>query len=383
MQKATVVVVLTASLLVGGSPARLERLQQREWLPRPDDQALQVYAEAIARIEQEALFSGGANDRGSIVAESLKAYLAEKDPFSDFLTPEEYAKFKQIGDRSYAGIGLEIERQRDGDTICYPFPKGPADLAGIKPGEGLVAIDGIPTRGKSLPALAALATGRVGTRVAVEIVSREGVHRQLTITRSSIDAKSLSEHSYESARTIRLLTFTPNTKQELDYLISNWSKTNPIIIDLRGCGGGDFHAAIDAAMLFVKRGEPIVSISGRGGTRSYASTIGREPPGQRVFLWQDESTASAAEVFIAALTENGRATSIGRTSAGKGTRQDIIELSGGAALILTTGYLLTPRGVKFDGHGLRPTYHISREGTNAMAYLKIVNALTGVAEPSN
>jgi carboxyl-terminal processing protease len=81
-------------------------------------------------------------------------------------------------------------------------------------------------------------------------------------------------------------------------------------------------------------------------------------------LWQDELTASAAEIFIAALVENGGATSIGRPTAGKGTRQDIIELTNGSALVLTTGYLVTPRGVQFDGQGLAPTYLIQQQPVN-------------------
>jgi carboxyl-terminal processing protease len=94
-------------------------------------------------------------------------------------------------------------------------------------------------------------------------------------------------------------------------------------------------------MLFLDKGEPIITVADRSGTRSYTSTRERTPPAHRVFIWQDELTASAAEIFIAALTDNARGISIGRTSAGKGTRQDVIELNDGAALILTTGSLIT------------------------------------------
>ena len=107
-------------------------------------------------------------------------------------------------------------------------------------------------------------------------------------------------------------------------------------------------------MLFLRRGEPIVSVSRRAGTQRYASTIDGPAFAQRVFVWQDEHTASAAELFIGALTDNDRATSIGRTSAGKGSRQDIVPLRDGSALILTTGYLSTPHGLRFDGRGLTP-----------------------------
>jgi carboxyl-terminal processing protease len=132
---------------------------------------------------------------------------------------------------------------------------------------------------------------------------------------------------------------------------------------------------VDAAMLFLQKGQTIASLQERAGVHSYTSTISRQLPSQPVYLWQDGATASAAEIFIAALTENGRATSLGKTSAGKGTKQDIIELSGGAALFLTTGYLLTPRGRMFDGRGIEPMHAVDGDSADTNDYLDKVRAL--------
>lgn len=93
-----------------------------------------------------------------------------------------------------------------------------------------------------------------------------------------------------------------------------------------------------------------------------------------MFLWQDEFTASAAEIFIAALTENARGMSIGRTTAGKGTRQDIIELPDGGVLILTTGYLITPHGVRFEGTGLAPMRLAGESADDTEAFLNKIAA---------
>lgn len=136
-------------------------------------------------------------------------------------------------------------------------------------------------------------------------------------------------------------------------------------------------------MLFLKQSEPIISVSGRSGVRSYSATVARQPPAQHVFLWQDAFTASAAEIFIAALTENVRGTSIGRTTAGKGTRQDIIELQDGSALILTTGYLITPRGTQFEGKGLAPMHQVAESTNDTDAFLKkmAVQIKNGIVRP--
>jgi carboxyl-terminal processing protease len=147
-----------------------------------------------------------------------------------------------------------------------------------------------------------------------------------------------------------------------------------LILDLRGNAGGDFFAAIDAAMLFVPKGATIVSVRSRSGFRSYANTMASaKAPLGRVFVWQNEGTASAAEVFLAALTENGGAVSVGRRSFGKGTRQDIIELHDGSALIMTTGILLTPQGVEYDGRGLPPKLE-ARGGTSE--YVRVTQRAT-------
>lgn len=337
--------------------------------PQVNEPAIRRYAEALAHIEQRAVFSTPIGNLQDMVAASLKTYLAQKDPYSDFLTRQEYAKFKSAGSEYYAGIGLDIEKRRNGDIICYPLPNGAAATAGINPGERLLALDGVSTQGKSLPAVVALAIGKVGTAVVVELADPSGNRRQVTVNRSTIAGPAVSEYTFRSTRIIKLANFTPNTRQELDYLVSNWRKEDPIIIDLRGCGGGDFYAAVNSAMLFLKKGEPIISVSGRSGARSYSATVARQPPGQRVFLWQDEFTASAAEIFIAALTENAHGTSIGRTTAGKGTRQDIIQLPDGGVLILTTGYLITPHGVRFEGKGLAPMRPVGESADDTEAFL--------------
>ncbi len=326
------------------------------------------YAEVLAHIQQRAFFPVPREDLRYMTTSSLNAYLAKKDPYSSLLTAEEYASFRAASSSKYAGIGLDVEKRRNGDIICYPVPEGPAAIAGVKPGERLLSLDGISTSGMSLPAIVALAAGEAGTGALVELESRSGQRRLIVVTRSKTPKPGISDYTYRSTRIIKLSTFTSSTRHELDYLISNWRKNKPIIIDLRGCGGGDFYAAVDSAMLFLKKGEPIISVRQRSGTRSYTDTTARPPPMQRVFLWQDEFTASAAEIFLAALTENARAISIGMTSAGKGTRQDLVELKGGGALILTTGYLVTPRGVPFDGRGIAPMREIEDDALNTEAF---------------
>jgi carboxyl-terminal processing protease len=363
VDKGIILLIMTASFLTGylfriTLPWSEEDMSAGLSTSQEDEYAMHRYTEAMRYIEERAIFSIPVKSSQDIVTSSLKAYLAQQDPYSDFLSPEEFVEFRAAGSHRHAGIGLDIEKRRDGSVICYPLPNGPSALAGIMPGDRLLAVDGISVQGKSLPTIIALAAGRVGTEVVVEIKSLSATNRQVTITRSMLAAPALSQYIFRSTRIIKLSYFTPDTKSDLYDLLSDWRKSDPIIIDLRGSGGGDFYAAVDSAMLFLMQGDAIVSVSGRTGVQAYASTLPKQSFTQQVFLWQDEFTASAAEIFIAALIENGRGTSVGRTTAGKGTRQDIIELQDGSALVLTTGYLSTPRSVQFDGRGLSPMHQI-------------------------
>lgn len=332
----------------------------------PETAALRRYAEAIAQIARYASFVRADAEPGALMADTLKAYLARADTSSDFLTPREYAQLKRARLPGHAGVGLEIERTRDGTVVCLPLADGPAARSGIQAGDRLVSIDKLHATGKPLTTLAAAATGKAGTTLDIEI-ERGGRRRALAIAREPLSARTVISGRYGALAVIRLLGFAPGTRQELAHLLSVRDAGRPLVLDLRGNAGGDLHAAIDTAALFLARGDPIVSVRSRAGIKPYTSTIAATAglAAQRVLLWQDAGTASAAEVFIAALTENDRGLSIGARSFGKGTRQDIIELSDGSALVLTTGHLRTPRGTEFDGRGLDPGYPVAGRSTAA------------------
>jgi carboxyl-terminal processing protease len=245
------------------------------------------------------------------------------------------------------------------------------------PGDQLKKIDGVDVEGKSLFAVAALARGKPRTEVSFTIATKGGAEKQVRVTRSSVTLQSVSRRSVGGRPIIAVTHFTRDTSAKMREVLKGWERDVPIIIDLRGNGGGDLHAAIDSAMLFLKEGKRIVSIETRNGTQDYESKAGAVNLTTPVYLWQDEATASAAEVFIAALTDNGRAVSIGKRTAGKGTREEIIELSDGSALILATGNLRTPGGTLYQGEGLKPTYELKDNRAETMHYLLKVRELTG------
>jgi C-terminal processing protease CtpA/Prc len=125
---------------------------------------------------------------------------------------------------------------------------------------------------------------------------------------------------------------------------------------MRGNPGGVLSSAIDAAKLFLPPGQTIVSIQTQNNLEVHRQEFDTPYLTVPLYLWHDAHTASAAEVFIAALIQNKRAVSIGNKTFGKGIVQDVIELTDGSALYLTTGRLQTPDGTLYHARGLEPTY---------------------------
>ena len=334
-----------------------------------DDADILLYVEAIAQIRDKAIRLKPDVTRPQIVEHTLRAYLARGELCCDYLPREEYRRFKASLNERYVGIGMEIRQDREGRTICLPHAESPAARAGIARGDELRSIDGVRVDGKSIFGVAAMARGKPGTEVRVTVGVKDGREREFRIARSAVTLPSVSTRTVEGSPIIVLSHFTRDTKPAMADVLKHWPRELPIIIDLRGNGGGDLHAAIDSAMLFLEDGKRVVAVETRKGTRTYesrAAAVNRATP---VYLWQDEGTASAAEVFIAALTDNERAVSIGRATAGKATVDEIVELSDGSALILAVGNLQTPKGVRYQGKGLKPAYAVPEGTVDTVSYL--------------
>lgn len=334
-----------------------------------------IYLEAIARIKDQALFIKTGATRQDIIQATLKSYIEKADPYAAYLSANEFRHWQvSQGDR-YVGIGMEIEKNKQDQVLCLPYPDSPAEKAGIRAGDRLISIEGMPVQGRSILAIGSIARGQQGTRVKLNIMIRTGKEQQVNVQRSVVATATVILSHLENIAVIKILAFTRDTKAKLEQALSGLNQNQPLIVDLRGNAGGDLPAAIDSAMLFLPGHKTIVSINTQHGIDNYASRNSTVNAVSPLFLWQDEGTASAAEVFIAALTRNQRALSLGKKSFGKGTRQEVFELSDGSALFLTTGFLQTPSGQFFDGAGLDPDYPIGFDTARTADFLAKVKEL--------
>lgn len=329
----------------------------------------QAFALAVRALARHARFPLTTLAAGSDPIRNLKRYILDHDPHGDYLTPAELRQYRRAGRPDHAGIGVQLERDAAGVLRVLPDPDGPAARAGVPGGARLLAIDGHAVQDLALPSVAALAAGMAGSVLRLQLAAPDGSRLELAVPRARANGPSVLLQHLLGRPVIRITAFTPDTRETLEYLLHGIPAGQPCILDLRGCAGGDLHAAIDCAMLFLARGTLLGSLQRGRQLQAWRCTRRAAPFGGALVLWQDEATASAAEVLIAALVDNGRAITVGRRSFGKGSVQELIALPDGAALILSTAEVRSPVGRAIDGQGLEAQRSVAARGDDPAPWL--------------
>jgi carboxyl-terminal processing protease len=292
---------------------------------------------------------------------SISGILRElDDPYTDYLTPPEYAALKTRTARSYSGVGLTVAPSTRGLLVTSTLG-GPAREAGIRRGDLIVRIQGRPAGELSFEQSLSLITGEKGTLVRLTVKrARQGtIH--FALVRQEIDAPGLrarlvvgrgAKHGY-----VRVHSFRAGTAARLERAVRRAVRhgAKGVIVDLRDNPGGLISQAIAAVSLFVDD-RVVCTTGGLHQSRRVFRTSG-EPrfPEVPLIVLVNAASASAAEIVAAALQEHERAVIVGRRTFGKASVQSIRPLSNGGALKLTTATYRTPNGRDLAERGVRPT----------------------------
>jgi len=272
------------------------------------------------------------------------------DPYSVLLTPKELATFNaQTGGR-YGGVGMEIAPVDGFVTVQRVFPHTPAEQAGVMEGDRIVQIDTVDTRGWTTSQASDALKGRPGSKVSVKFL-RAGVAEPIpvTFTRADVRIPAVPYAIMLDGKVgyIPLQQFNETATDELEAAIRRLSGegAHGMIVDLRGNGGGYLEQSATIANLFLKKGQEISSVRGRGGDNQvFYATENPTAPAVPLVVLTDGRTASASEIVAGALQDHDRALIVGTTSFGKGLVQTVYPLDGGYALKMTTAKWYTPSG---------------------------------------
>jgi carboxyl-terminal processing protease len=334
------------------------------------------------KIREDALKKEKLGSREETYA-AIKALLASLgDPFTRFLVPEQYSALRRTTAGAVTGVGVEVSFATDRGTasplvVIAPAPGGPAERAGIKPGDEILEIDGAATADMSLYAAGGLLQGPEGSAITLKIKPcAGGAAKDLKLTRAPIlinsvdsalcstsgrlapDAPNTSKLGY-----IRVATFSKSTAEKVRAALEELRAggADRLVLDVRNNGGGLFPAGVEVGRMLINKGD-IVLIADSNGVRDIYEADGHPIDATTpLTVLVNRGTASASEVLAGALKDSGRAVLAGEPTFGKGLIQTVIELSDGSAVAVTVAKYQTPAGVDINKVGIQPQIVLDAE----------------------
>jgi len=338
------VLVLCCAVLCNGSPlqAAYDVRQEvvaiiREYYPDPVDPG--VLQRATARAVVEGL----------------------NDPFSHYMTPEQFSRFMQGINGSFVGIGIFIEMFPEGLMITDTLPDSPAHLAGLKKGDLITSINHQALTGLTLEEAARRLEGQEGSQVLLTVM-RGSQRFELRLKRVALDAPTVyALQLHDRVGYVAINSFGSDTASELEnYVKAMDMDADQWILDLRGNSGGYLYTAAEVAGYFINAGN-MVTMRQKDEWLELPVVPQAARINEPLILLVDSNSASAAELLAAALKDYRRALLVGETTYGKATMQQGFTLSNGHILLLTTAEGYSPLGNKIHRQGVEPDLKVKAE----------------------
>ena len=295
------------------------------------------------------------NDAHKYIGKLLKEL---KDPYTRFLTQEEFKDEQDIINSSLVGIGVKLEDKKP--VIVDILPESPAYKEGLKPNDYILNVNNKNTIGLSSSQVASLMRGLKDTEITVKI-KRGNEKISKTLKRKELNFKAVSgKFLNNNIALIKIDSFIPENTSKLfkDELLKLMS-ANGIILDLRNNSGGLVKNAVEIADMFLSEGKIVSTVYTTNKINEYANSSCLYDEGLIILV--NERTASASEILISALKENKKAIVIGKKTFGKGLVQEIVKLPDDSALHVTIAAYLTPSGKNINKVGIIPDEIITIE----------------------
>jgi carboxyl-terminal processing protease len=283
------------------------------------------------------------------------------DPYTYFLPPQENQQFSDDMSGQFQGVGMEIAVRDEVLTVVAPLKGTPAERAGIKSADRILKINGDDTKGVDVDTAIKKIRGPKGTTVTLTI-ARDGwtEPKDIKVTRDVINVPTVTTiPRADGVFVIELSTFTSNSPDLFRNALREFvqSGDDKLVLDLRGNPGGYLDAAVDMASWFLPSGDVVVTEDYAG----HAQNIVHRSSGYAIFnknlkmaILVDRGSASASEILADALRHYGIAKLIGTNTFGKGSVQELVDITPETSLKVTVARWLGPDGKQIPLTGITP-----------------------------
>lgn len=292
-------------------------------------------------------------DPARLMRTGVDAMLESLDPYTNYISESDMEGYRYITEGKYNGIGANFEKIKDYVAVLESYEGTPAQKAGLKAGDRIVAVDGKSAKGKSVEDVGFILRGAPGTEVELTI-SRPGTAKELKIiiTRDEVQEENVPYHGMlkNDVGYIVLTIFTRDAGAHIAEAYRDLKNKNPnmkgLILDLRGNGGGLLAEAVNICNIFIPKGQVVVTTKGKvvEWDRSFKTMNNPEDEQIPVVVLIDKGSASASEIVSGTLQDYDRAVLMGQRSYGKGLVQNTREVGYNAKIKLTTAKYYIPSG---------------------------------------
>ncbi len=315
-------------------------------------------------------YIGKIDSEEKLIEMAVKGYVAGiDDEYTEYLTKSEYEDLMVDVNGDYVGIGVYMTQDRyENILVLLPIEGSPAEAAGLKTGDIITKINGEECVGQELEVVSNKIKGPEGTTVELEI-SRENETFIKTIERKSIQINQMKSEKLENnIGYIKLMAFDTDSNLEfekkVDELVSQGVKS--LIIDLRNNGGGIVEEVEEIAELFLPKDKIIMIEKNKIQDKIETKAKKDAKYNLNVVIISNENSASASEILIGALKENGIAKIVGTKTFGKGVMQEVIPIITGGALKVTIEEFFTPDGNVINKKGIEPDIVVEENAETAV-----------------
>ncbi|WP_168418367.1 S41 family peptidase [Acinetobacter towneri] len=311
----------------------------------------------------------------ALFQQAIRGLVSGLDRYSRYLTAEEYKQLLQYTEGDLASVDFNLRYEMAQQQWVIQNLNTDADSAkqGLRNGDSLFKIDDQELRKLTAEQVNNLLTGSVGSTLSVQRAANQP--SMLLVRNKKVETDIQAQMLPNQVLLLKVRVFQQDTANEIKRLIEEHStpRLRAVLIDLRNNPGGLLSAAVESADLFLNQGVIVSTKSRSEGDQQFQALPSFEFQNLKVGVLINQRSASAAEVFTAALKDHARAWVMGEKSYGKGVVQKLFPLSDGSALQMTVSHYYTPRDQMIEGVGIQPNQqYIQTAEMKEDAYLEHV-----------